>query len=74
MGTRLRRDGSERRDRSDLTPGARDKTNDSVRIDPARDGPVPLLTREGEVAIAQRIERGAAGSVNLATPTIAKRI
>ena len=42
----------------DLTPGALDKTNDPVRMYLREMGTVPLLTREGEVRIAQRIERG----------------
>jgi RNA polymerase primary sigma factor len=42
----------------DLTPGALEKTNDPVRMYLREMGTVPLLTREGEVAIAQRIERG----------------
>ena len=42
----------------DLTSGTREKTNDPVRIYLREMGTVPLLTREGEVAIAKRIERG----------------
>ncbi len=42
----------------DLTPGAMDKTNDPVRMYLREMGTVPLLTREGEVEIAKRIERG----------------
>jgi len=42
----------------DLTPGVFDKTNDPVRIYLREMGLVPLLTREGEVALAKRIERG----------------
>ena len=42
----------------DLTPGALDKTNDPVRIYLREMGTVRLLTREGEVEIAKRIERG----------------
>ncbi len=41
----------------DLTPGALEKINDPVRIYLRELGTVPLLTREGEVAIAKRIER-----------------
>src|SRR6187455_1794311 len=48
------RDGPE----LDLTPGALDKTNDPVRMYLREMGTVPLLTREGGVAIAKRIERG----------------
>src|SRR5713226_5513093 len=42
----------------DLTPGTLEKTNDPVRIYLREMGTVPLLTRESEVAIAKRIERG----------------
>ena len=42
----------------DLTPGALEKTNDPVRMYLREMGTVPLLTREGEVEIAKRIERG----------------
>ncbi|MDE3180722.1 MAG: RNA polymerase sigma factor RpoD [Acidobacteriota bacterium] len=42
----------------DLTPGGMDKTNDPVRMYLREMGTVPLLTREGEVEIARRIERG----------------
>src|SRR5689334_11985966 len=42
----------------DLSAGALDKSNDPVRLYLREMGIVPLLTREGEVAIAQRIERG----------------
>jgi RNA polymerase primary sigma factor len=42
----------------DLTPGAMDKNNDSVRVYLREMGMVPLLTREGEIELAKRIERG----------------
>src|SRR4029078_3503936 len=42
----------------DLSAGALDKSNDPVRLYLREMGIVPLLTREGEVSIAQRIERG----------------
>ena len=42
----------------DLSAGALDKSNDPVRLYLREMGVVPLLTREGEVTIAQRIERG----------------
>ena len=42
----------------DLSAGSMDKTNDPVRLYLREMGVVPLLTREGEVAIAKRIERG----------------
>src|SRR5258708_14609763 len=41
----------------DLTPGALDKTNDPVRMYLREMGTVPLLTRQGELDIAPRIER-----------------
>ena len=42
----------------DLTPGSLEKTNDPVRMYLREMGTVPLLTREGEVEIAKRIESG----------------
>ena len=42
----------------DLSPGTLEKTNDPVRMYLREMGTVPLLTREGEVEIAKRIERG----------------
>jgi RNA polymerase primary sigma factor len=42
----------------DLSAGTLDKTNDPVRLYLREMGVVPLLTREGEVVIAKRIERG----------------
>ncbi len=42
----------------DLSPGTLEKTNDPVRMYLREMGTVPLLTREGEVEIARRIERG----------------
>jgi RNA polymerase primary sigma factor len=42
----------------DLTPGLLEKTADPVRIYLREMGTVQLLTREGEVALAKRIERG----------------
>jgi RNA polymerase primary sigma factor len=42
----------------DLSAGTLDKTNDPVRLYLREMGIVPLLTREGEVSIAKRIERG----------------
>src|SRR5688572_1653078 len=42
----------------DLSAGALDKSNDPVRLYLREMVVVPLLTREGEVAIAKRIERG----------------
>ncbi len=42
----------------DLSPGMLDKTNDPVRMYLREMAIVPLLTRDGEVTIAKRIERG----------------
>src|SRR4030088_2038040 len=42
----------------DLSPGTLEKTNDPVRMYLREMGTVPLPTREGEVEIAKRIERG----------------
>src|SRR5437868_14322673 len=60
----------------DLTPGARDKTNDPVRMYLREMGTVPLLTREGEVEIARRIERGKLAVIKSIsrTPLIAKQV
>src|SRR4029079_4982954 len=41
-----------------LSAGVLEKTNDPVRLYLREMGIVPLLTREGEVSIAKRIERG----------------
>ena len=70
------RDGSSDEQELDLTPGTLDKTNDPVRMYLREMGTVPLLTREGEVAIAKRIERGKLAVIKSIsrTPTIAKRI
>ena len=60
----------------DLTPGALDKTNDPVRMYLREMGTVPLLTREGEVAIARRIERGKLAVIKSIsrTPLVAKKV
>ncbi len=60
----------------DLTPGTLDKTNDPVRMYLREMGTVPLLTREGEVAIAKRIERGKLMVMKAIsrTPSVAKNI
>src|SRR5574338_1064665 len=60
----------------DLTPGALDKTNDPVRMYLREMGTVPLLTREGEVEIAKRIERGKLTVIKSIsrTPTIARLV
>jgi RNA polymerase primary sigma factor len=54
----------------DLTPGAIEKTNDPVRMYLREMGTVPLLTREGEVEIAKRIECGK----NMATRAITRTL
>ena len=58
------------------TLGAIDKTSDPVRMYLREMGTVPLLTKEGEVAIAKRIERGKLTAMKVVsrTPTIARRI
>ena len=60
----------------DLSPSAIDKTNDPVRMYLREMGTVPLLTREGEVEIAKRIERGKFAVMKSIsrTPTVAKTI
>src|SRR5262245_53264680 len=60
----------------DLTPGALDKTNDPVRMYLREMGTVPLLTREGEVEIARRIERGKLAVIKSIsrTPLVVKRV
>jgi RNA polymerase primary sigma factor len=55
----------------DLTPGALDKTNDPVRMYLREMGTVPLLTREGEVEIAKRIERGKLAVIKSISRTLA---
>lgn len=51
-------DDSESNGKLDLSAGTLDKSNDPVRLYLREMGVVPLLTREGEVVIAKRIERG----------------
>jgi RNA polymerase primary sigma factor len=46
------------KDKSDAAENLLEKTNDPVRMYLREMGTVPLLTREGEVSIARRIERG----------------
>jgi len=60
----------------DLTPGTLEKTNDPVRMYLREMGTVPLLNREGEVAIAKRIERGKLSVIKSIsrTPTVAMEI
>ena len=60
----------------DLTPSAIDKTNDPVRMYLREMATVPLLSREGEVEIAKRIERGKLSIIKAVsrTPTTAKAV
>jgi DNA-directed RNA polymerase sigma subunit (sigma70/sigma32) len=60
----------------DLSPGVLDKTNDPVRMYLREMGTVPLLTREGEVEIAKRIERGKLSVIKLITraPTVSQKV
>ena len=60
----------------DLTPSPIDKTSDPVRMYLRDIGAVPLLTREGEVELAKRIERGKLSIIKAVsrTPTIAKAV
>ena len=60
----------------DLTPSAIDKTTDPVRMYLREMRTVPLLTREGEIQIAKRIERGKLSIIKVIsrTPTIAKAV
>ena len=81
-GYKLEREGIERPEGDgegpelDLTPGALDKTNDPVRMYLREMGTVPLLTREGEVAIAKRIERGKLSVIKSIsrTPMVTKKV
>src|SRR6187397_1846025 len=70
------RDGSGDGPELDLTPGALDKTNDPVRMYLREMGTAPLLTREGEVAIARRIERGKLSVVKSIsrTPMVTRKV
>jgi RNA polymerase primary sigma factor len=56
--------------------GPGDKTNDPVRMYLREMGTVPLLTREGEVEIARRIERGQRAAVKALSrsPLVAQEI
>ena len=60
----------------DLAPSPLDKTADPVRMYLREMGTVPLLTREGEVEIARRIERGrlAVMKTLARTPAVARYI
>ncbi|MEE2637333.1 MAG: RNA polymerase sigma factor RpoD [Acidobacteriota bacterium] len=54
----------------DLTPSALERTTDPVRIYLREMGTVPLLTREGEVEIAKRLERGKLSVVKAVSRTL----
>ena len=54
----VEKEGAQRRRRPGSDAGSLEKTNDPVRMYLREMGTVPLLTREGEVTIAKRIERG----------------
>ena len=58
------------------TPAVIEKTSDPVRMYLREMGTVPLLTREGEVEIAKRIERGKLDVIKAIsrTPTVARLI
>ena len=60
----------------DLTPGAPDKANDPARMYLRDMGTVPLLTREGEVTIARRLERGKRAVITSISraPLIARKV
>ena len=60
----------------DLTPSPIDKTSDPVRMYLREMGTVPLLTRDGEVEIAKRIERGKLSVLKVLsrTPSVARAI
>ena len=52
-------DGDEENEKAiDLTPGALSRTDDPVRLYLKEMGSVALLSREGEIEIAKRIEEG----------------
>ena len=75
---RLGRGAADDAHESELEPaaGTLDKTSDPVRMYLREMGTVPLLTREGEVEIAKRIERGKLMVLKVIsrTPTIANAI
>src|SRR5262249_59737728 len=60
----------------DLTPGALDKTNDPVRMYLREMGTVSLLTQEGEVEIARRIECGKLAVIKSIsrTPLVSRKV
>jgi RNA polymerase primary sigma factor len=74
-GVELKEDTTAEED-LDLTPGALERTNDPVRMYLREMGTVPLLTREGEVTIAKRIERGQLAVMKTVTrsPVVLKEV
>ena len=56
-----KREESEELTDAELAQDFSDKTNDPVRMYLREMGTVPLLTREGEIELARRIERGQKG-------------
>ncbi len=60
----------------DLTPGILSRTDDPVRLYLREIGSVPLLSREGEIEIAKRIEEGKkeVTSVNFSMPMTVKGV
>ena len=60
----------------DLTPGVLSRTDDPVRLYLKEIGSVPLLSREGEIEIAKRIEEGKKemASVNFCLPMTIKEV
>ncbi len=60
----------------DLAPSPIDKTSDPVRMYLREMGTVPLLTRDGEVEIARRIERGRLAVLKILsrTPSVARAV
>ncbi|HSG05670.1 MAG TPA: RNA polymerase sigma factor region1.1 domain-containing protein, partial [Nitrospiria bacterium] len=72
-------DNDEEKDKEkeiDLTPGMLSRTDDPVRLYLKEMGSVPLLSREGEIEIAKKIEAGEkdVGAVVFGTPMIAKEL
>ncbi|MFZ5863868.1 MAG: RNA polymerase sigma factor RpoD [Nitrospirota bacterium] len=58
VGEEFLEDGEEKEKEIDLTPGILSRTDDPVRLYLKEIGSVHLLSREGEIEIAKRIEEG----------------
>jgi RNA polymerase primary sigma factor len=58
VGEEFLEDGEEKEKEIDLTPGILNRTDDPVRLYLKEIGSVHLLSREGEIEIAKRIEEG----------------